>query len=102
MQQLPETTTLADGYPDCASALMEVAPPVVWFMRHRMRAHRRGVSLLQFQALVFLKREPHVSLSKVADHLGATLPNVSRLIASLVDKGLVVRSGHPGDRPGMP
>jgi len=71
---------------------------MIWFIRAQMRPHRKGLSLPQFRALVFVDREPAASLSTVADHLSASLPTTSRLIAGLVNKGLVARKGCCDDR----
>jgi len=100
MQQLSEATALRDT-DACASLLMESAPPVIWFMRHRMRSHRRGLSLVQFQALLFISRQPETCLSSVAEHLGASLPNASRLVGGLVAKQLVTRAERAGNRRRM-
>src|SRR6478672_7299944 len=83
---------------ECARELLDALPPVTWFMRRTMRSYRKGLSLPQFRALVLIDREPAVSLSAVADHLGVSLPTASRTVAGLVRKGLLSREGCRTDR----
>ena len=71
---------------------------VLWFIRRQMRGHRQGLSLPQFRALVHVDRTPRASLSSVAEHLGASLPTTSRIVAGLVDKGLMLRQSARDDR----
>jgi len=81
---------------------MESVPLAAGFMRRQMRGHRGGLSMAQFRTLVRVDREPQTSLSAVAEHLGSTLPTVSRIVTGLVDKGLVTRRGdRNGDRRRM-
>jgi DNA-binding MarR family transcriptional regulator len=63
-----------------------------------MRRHRKGLSVPQFRALVQIQANPEISLSCVAEHLGASLPTTSRLIANLVTKGFLTRTESPSDR----
>ncbi len=81
---------------------MDSVPLAAGFMRRQMRGHRGGLSMSQFRTLLRVDREPQTSLSAVAEHLGSTLPTVSRIVTGLVDKGLVVRRGDQnGDRRRM-
>jgi MarR family transcriptional regulator for hemolysin len=52
----------------------------------------------QFRSLGFVHRKPGASLSDVAEHIGLALPSMSKLIDGLVDRKLVRRAGHAGDR----
>ena len=97
MQLLPSTTVDASSA-RCARELLDVLPPVVWFIRCKMRSFRRGLSLPQFRALVFIDSQPDASLSACADHLGASKPTASRLIAGLVRRGLLARCDCEDDR----
>ena len=84
---------------DCARAVLDGLPPVMWFIRQHMRRHRAaGLSVPQFRMLVLLDRYPAACLSAAADHLGCSLPAASRMISGLVDKRLVTRRECPGDR----
>jgi DNA-binding MarR family transcriptional regulator len=82
----------------CASALLSAVPAVNWFIRGKMRRHRKGLSLPQFRVLFLVEREPCASLSVVADFLGSSLPTASRIVSGLVNKGLIQRSGSMNDR----
>ena len=83
----------------CASVMLDGLPPVMWFIRCRMRKHRtRGLSVPQFRALVLLDRYPTASLSLVAEHLGSSQPSASRLISGLVARGFVTRRDSAEDR----
>jgi DNA-binding MarR family transcriptional regulator len=92
MQQLSRTTTA------CATALLDTVPGLLWYVRRHMRRHRKGLSVPQFRALVQIQSNPQISLSCVAEHLGASLPTTSRLIANLVTKGFLSRSESRSDR----
>jgi DNA-binding MarR family transcriptional regulator len=84
---------------ECARAMLDGMPPVMWFIRRHLRRHRtRGVSVPQYRVLCVLDAHPQSSLSAVADNLGLGLPATSRLVTGLVGKGLVARKSRPGDR----
>lgn len=84
---------------DCARAMLEGLPTVMWFIRRQMRRHRsQGLSVPQFRALCLLNRIPTASVSVVAEHLGSSQPSASRLITGLVTRGLVTREECSDDR----
>jgi DNA-binding MarR family transcriptional regulator len=97
MQLLCRTTNPSAIQP-CAHEILSAVPPAIWFIREKMRPHRKGISLPQFRALVLIDRQPETSLSMIADQCSASLPTTSRLIAGLVAKGLVTRKGCCDDR----
>jgi len=79
--------------------MLDGMPQVMWFIRRHMRQNRaRGLSVPAFRTLVLLDRYPSASLSCVAEHLGASLPNASRIVTGLVGKGLVRRAASRADR----
>jgi DNA-binding MarR family transcriptional regulator len=82
----------------CAVKVLEAVPPTMWFIRCHMRRHREGLSLPQFRALYFIHANPSVALSRVAGHLGASVPSTSRLIADLESQRLVARRSNAKDR----
>ena len=45
-----------------------------------------------------MHRQPGSSLSDVAEHIGLTLPTMSRLIDGLVERGMLVRKSRSADR----
>jgi len=93
------TTAGNPGAEECASLVMEVVPLVMRFLRAEMRRHAGlRLSVPQFRTLVYLHGHAGATLSDVAEHLGITLPAMSRLVDRLVERGLVSREAHPGDR----
>jgi DNA-binding MarR family transcriptional regulator len=84
---------------ECARQLLEAVPMVMRAIRAEMRRHRESdLSVPQFRALIYLNRHEGASLSDVADHLGLTLPSMSKMINGLVIRNLVARRVDPGDR----
>jgi DNA-binding MarR family transcriptional regulator len=84
---------------DCATLVMETVPLVMRAIRAEMRRRRPAdLSVPQFRALGFVRRNPGASLSEVADHLGLTLPATSALIDLLVARELLVRALNPSNR----
>ena len=83
---------------DCAGRIYDSIPPIVWFQRRQGRRMRGGVSLLQYRALYLIKMHPLVNLSAVAEHIVASLPTASRMIAVLEGKGYVQRTDSRDDR----
>ena len=82
-----------------AKAILRVMPLVMRTLRTEMRACRAiPLSVPQFRALYFISRHPDTSLSDVATHVGVALPSMSRLVDGLVERKLVIRRGHAGDR----
>ena len=76
----------------CARDILDTVPPVMRFIRDQVRLRRTaGLSLPQFRTLIFLSRIKNPSLSAVAEHLGLSLPAMSRLINGLVAHKLVER-----------
>ena len=78
--------------------VFDTVPPVIWYIRRQMRTQRKCLSMPQFRALFMIRSRPAASLSAVAEHLGASLPTASRLVAGLQSKGLVKRSDCEDDR----
>lgn len=84
---------------DCARNVLEVVPLVVRTLRATMRRHRgANLSVPQFRSLAYLSREAGASLSAVAEHVGLTLPSMSKMIDGLVARRLVDRGISTRDR----
>jgi DNA-binding MarR family transcriptional regulator len=84
---------------ETARQVLEVVPLVMRTVRTEMRRHRaHDLSVPQFRALGFVQRRPGASLSDVAEHIGLTLPAMSKLIDGLVTRKLMTRRGHADDR----
>jgi len=83
----------------CATLVMETVPLVMRAIRAEMRRRRPAdLSVPQFRTLGFLERRPGSSLSDVAEHIGLTLPSISRMVDGLVQRGFVSRLISPADR----
>lgn len=84
---------------DCAAAMLEAIPAAMRVIRRHMRSHRLpGISVPQLRVLGFLDRFGPATLSGVAEHVGTTLPSMSRMIQSLVEGQLVRRHAGSPDR----
>ncbi|NTU48601.1 MAG: MarR family transcriptional regulator [Syntrophobacteraceae bacterium] len=84
---------------ECARQLLEAVPMVMRAIRAEMRRHRESdLSVPQFRALIYLNRHEGASLSDLAEHLGLTLPSMSKMINVLVVRNLVARCTDLGDR----
>ncbi len=84
---------------ECAREMVEVVPLVMRTLVGEMRKHRAtDLSVPQFRTLAFLNRHEGACLSDVAEHIGLTLPSMSKMIDGLVARRLVLRYVHPTDR----
>ena len=82
-----------------AELVMETVAMVTRAIRREMRRHRPAeLSMPQFRALGVVRHHPGASLSVVAGHIGLTTASASKLVDSLVKKGLVIRADSPDDR----
>jgi DNA-binding MarR family transcriptional regulator len=83
----------------CAHELMDTAPQIIQAIRVEMRRGRGSdISIPQFRTLAFIQRNPDSSLSNLAEHLGLTLPSVSKLVDGLVNQKLIIRQESTADR----
>jgi DNA-binding MarR family transcriptional regulator len=86
----------------CAQEVLEVVPAVMRTIRGEMRQHRAAeLSVPQFRTLAFIDRNAAASLSEAAEHIGLTLPSMSKIVDGLVARKLVTRQTHPNDRRRM-
>jgi len=83
---------------ECARAVLETTPLIMQSLRAQMRSRRGALSVPQFRALAFVGRRPRSSLSDVAQHVGTSLPSMSKLIDGLVTRGIVERVPEADDR----
>jgi MarR family transcriptional regulator for hemolysin len=88
------------GSPDeCARQILEAVPMVMRAIRNEMRSYRASdLSVPKFRVLIFLNRNEGASLSDIAEHMGLTLPSMSKMIDGLVARNMVIRQMDPGDR----
>ncbi len=83
----------------CARQVLEVVPTVMQVIRqHTRRRRSAGLSVPQFRALWIINHNGSACVSDVAEHIGSSLPSASRLVAALVDHGLVGRKTDVCDR----
>ncbi|HHV79237.1 MAG TPA: MarR family transcriptional regulator [Firmicutes bacterium] len=83
----------------CARQVMELVPLIMDHIRAEMRrGYKNGLSVPQFRTLARVGRQPDASLSEVAEHIGVTLPTMSRIVDRLVERGLITRQNHPDSR----
>jgi len=84
---------------DCASALLDVVPPLMRVIRTQMRRQSaQELTVPQFRVLAYLSGHAGGSLSEVAEHIGLTRPAMSVLVDGLVGQKLVTRQTDPDDR----
>ena len=84
---------------ESAHKLLEVVPIIMQDIRSEMRSRRSlDLTVPQFRALAFVNRNEGSSLWEVAHHMGLTPPSTSRLVDNLIERGLMARNDHPGDR----
>jgi MarR family transcriptional regulator for hemolysin len=87
---------------ECAQEILEVVPAVMRTIRAELRRHRTAdLSVPQFRTLAFIDQKADASLSDVAEHIGLTLPSMSKIVAGLVTRKLVTRQTSPTDRRRM-
>ena len=84
---------------ECARQILEIVPLVMAAIRTEIRSHRGSeLSVPQFRVLIFLNRHEGASLSDIAEHLGLTLPSMSKMIDGLLARNMVTRQMHSEDR----
>jgi DNA-binding MarR family transcriptional regulator len=82
-----------------AAELLEVVPLVMRTIKLEMRSRRaEGLSVPQFRAMLSINRQPHISLTEVAEYLGLTSATTCRIIDDLVSRGLVLSQPSTVDR----
>jgi DNA-binding MarR family transcriptional regulator len=67
-------------------------------IRKQMRNRRADLTVPQFRTLAFVHRNEGTSLTEVADHMGLTLPSMSKMVDDLFKKGLIQREEQTTDR----
>jgi DNA-binding MarR family transcriptional regulator len=84
---------------DAAAEILEQVPVAMRAIRARMREGRPpGISVPQFRALLYVRRNAGCGLSDLADHLGTSVPAASELVSRLVRAELLVRETDPAER----
>jgi len=84
---------------DLAASVVDVVPLVMRAIRSEMRAAASpALSVPQLRTLLFVKRNPDVNLSALAEHLGIGLTGASGLVDRLVRNELLSRETDPHER----
>ena len=87
---------------ECADEIIEAVPIVMRVIRSKLREHGAvEMSIPHFRTLTFIYNNDGASLSKVAEHIGLSLPAMSTLVDGLVSRGLMVREENRKDRRRM-
>jgi DNA-binding MarR family transcriptional regulator len=83
----------------CASALIEVLPPLARLLSETLQTSGPGARLTppQYKVLLYLTERDHIS-SELARYLGVTPSSVTTLVDGLVQRGLAERVASPTDR----
>jgi DNA-binding MarR family transcriptional regulator len=90
---------MAESTQDRARELLAAVFMVMQAVRVEMRSRRTpDLTVPQFRTLVFLSKFPGAGLSDLAEHIGLSLPSMSKMIDGLVSKGLVTRVECVSDR----
>lgn len=99
MQQSTDKTITEPEIRRCAEALLAVAPALMQFLRLGMRGGREPeLSVPQFRVLVHASLRPGATLRKIAEPLGVSTATASRLVETLVLRGLLKRTPGSADR----
>lgn len=84
---------------ESAALIMDAVPLIMRVIRTEMRRYRPAdLSVPQFRSLTFVRRNPGTSLSDVAEHVGLTLPSVSKMVDGLQERNLLKREIDAQDR----
>jgi DNA-binding MarR family transcriptional regulator len=83
----------------CAESLLALAPALMQFLRLGMRGGRGPeLSVPQFRVLVHACLRPGATLRQLAEPLGVSTATASRMVETLVLRGLLERSPGQADR----
>ena len=84
---------------ECAARVVEVVPLVLRHLRAHIRSHKSlQFTIPQFRVLTYLLLNGEATLSELALNQGVSLPTMSKLVGSLVQRKLVAREGQTADR----
>jgi DNA-binding MarR family transcriptional regulator len=99
MKLLVKESNVSVSSEECTREILEVVPLIMRAIRAEMRSHRTpDLSVPQFRALAYLSHHAGASLSEVAEHIGLTLPSMSKMMDGLVTRQLVTREISASDR----
>jgi DNA-binding MarR family transcriptional regulator len=83
----------------CAYEVLEVVPLIMRALVSEIRRHRGpDLSVPQLRTLAFLNVHEGACLSEVGEHIGLTLPSMSKMVDGLVVRNFVLRHNDSTDR----
>jgi DNA-binding MarR family transcriptional regulator len=75
---------------NCAAVMLETVPRVMAALRAEFRRyHPADLTVAQFRTLAIIHLHPGISLTAAADIIGLSVSAMSRLIATLTERGLI-------------
>jgi DNA-binding MarR family transcriptional regulator len=84
---------------ECARATLDIVPDLMRTIRSGLRRlNLPDLTVPQFRILNFIGHNPQASLTDLADHIGLTLPTLSKMVDALVVRQLVTRETCIEDR----
>jgi len=83
----------------CAAQVLSTVPMMMGsIIREVHRASESELSMHQFRAMMMLRHHGSMPVSQMAEHLGVSLPAVSKLFDVMADRGFISRETPPEDR----
>ncbi len=90
---------MPDTLETCAAELLDVMPLVMQELGRTMRGlDSPDLRVPELRTLAFLRRNPGSNLTDLAEHIGVSLPSMSKLVDTLTYRGLVERTPDTSDR----
>ena len=84
---------------ECARLILETFPHAMRTLAHDMRDVPHGLGTVpQYRILAYLHHHGHDTMGRLAERHSVTMPTMTKIVAGLVDKGLVEREADPRDR----
>lgn len=85
---------------DHNNKLIELAVQIARMFKDKMtyNAHASHLTMLQIQALMFLKNKENLQMSEIAQQFGVRMSTATSLLNRLVAAHLVIRKKDPKDR----
>lgn len=80
-----------------AASFLDFVPMAMLEIRSKLRAHRESLSVPQFRILAALWQSSKTN-KELAEHIGVSVPTMSRMVQSLVDQELIEKSTAKVDR----
>ncbi len=84
---------------ECARLILETFPHAMRTLAHDMRDVPHGLGTVpQYRILAYLHHHGQDTMGGLAERHSVTMPTMTKIVAGLVDKGLVQREADPRDR----